>query len=45
MIETVDSIKLATELNKRLQSISPNKLLNVLIQVNTSHEEGILHLE
>lgn len=40
MIETVDSVKLANELNKRLSSISSSNLLKVLIQVNTSREEA-----
>lgn len=40
MIETIDSIKLANELNKRWSSISPSDPLKVLVQVNTSNEEG-----
>lgn len=40
MIETVDSIKLANELNKKWGNISPNEPLKVLVQVNTSQEEG-----
>lgn len=40
MIETVDSVKLADELNKKWSSISPNDPLKILVQVNTSQEEG-----
>lgn len=40
MIETIDSIKLADELNKKWSTISPNNPLNILVQVNTSQEEG-----
>lgn len=40
MVETIDSVKLANELNKRWSSISPSNPLNVLVQVNTSQEEG-----
>lgn len=40
MIETVDSIKLATELNKKWGNVSPTEPLKVLVQVNTSREEG-----
>lgn len=41
MVETIDSIKLANELNKRWSSILPNDPLKVLVQVNTSGEEGV----
>lgn len=40
MIETVDSLKLANELNKKWGNISPNEPLKILVQVNTSEEEG-----
>ena len=36
MIETVDSIKLAREIDKRCQAIS--KIMNTLIEVNSGHE-------
>lgn len=42
MVETVDSIKLANELNKKWGNVSPSKPLQVLVQVNTSQEEGKL---
>lgn len=41
MIETIDSIKLANELNKRWSSILPSDPLKILVQVNTSQEEGL----
>lgn len=44
MIETVDSIKLATELNKKWGNVSPTEPLKILVQVNTSQEEGSLLL-
>lgn len=40
MVETVDSIKLADELNKKWSSISPNDPLQIFVQINTSLEEG-----
>ncbi len=40
VIETVDSLSLATTLDKSLQSIDPNRSLNVFVQVNTSGEDG-----
>lgn len=41
MIETVDSQKLATQLNKNWPKFgSPGSKLNIMIQVNTSAEEG-----
>ncbi|XP_055314970.1 pyridoxal phosphate homeostasis protein [Sitodiplosis mosellana] len=40
MVETLDSIKLANELNKKWGNVSPNKPLKVLVQVNTSQEEA-----
>lgn len=42
MIETVDSIKLASELNKKWGNVSPKEPLNILVQVNTSQEDGTL---
>lgn len=44
MIETIDSIKLANELNKRWSSVSSSDPLKVLVQVNTSDEEGIYYI-
>lgn len=45
MIETIDSIKLADQLDKKWSSISPNVPLKILVQVNTSEEEGtIIHI-
>lgn len=40
MVETVDSTKLANLLNQKWGNVSPKDPLNVLIQVNTSGEEG-----
>lgn len=40
MIETVDSIKLADLLEKKWESMSMPEPLKVLVQVNTSQEEG-----
>ncbi|XP_031633104.1 pyridoxal phosphate homeostasis protein [Contarinia nasturtii] len=40
MIETVDSLKLANELNKKWGNISPSKPLKILVQVNTSQEDA-----
>lgn len=40
MIETIDSIKLADDLNKKWSTISPNDPLKILLQINTSQEEG-----
>lgn len=42
MIETIDSEKLANKVDKTWQTVDkPNKLpLNVLLQVNTSKEDG-----
>lgn len=42
MIETVDSMKLADLLNQKWANISSDKPLKVLVQVNTSSEEGFL---
>lgn len=39
MIETVDSKKLATQLNKNWPNFEPNSKLNIMIQVNTSGEQ------
>lgn len=41
MIQTVDSIKLADLLNQKWGNVSPTESLKVLMQVNTSSEEGI----
>ena len=46
MIESIDSIKIAKELNKKLSNI--NKILNIMIQINTTNENqksGILPSE
>jgi pyridoxal phosphate enzyme (YggS family) len=40
LVESVDSVKLATELNKACESVNRPSRLNVLIQVNTSGEES-----
>lgn len=41
MIETVDSQKLATQLNKNWPKFGPpGSKLNIMVQVNTSGEEG-----
>lgn len=42
MIETVDSLKLANLLNQKWGNISPKEPLKIMIQINTSNEEGIL---
>ncbi|ERL85350.1 pyridoxal phosphate homeostasis protein [Dendroctonus ponderosae] len=39
MIETVDSKKLATQLNKNWPNFNPDSKLNIMIQVNTSGEQ------
>lgn len=41
MIQTVDSTKLADLLNQKWGNVSPTEPLKVLMQVNTSSEEGI----
>lgn len=42
MIETLDSQKLATQLNKSWSKFGPpGSTLNVMVQVNTSEEEGM----
>lgn len=42
MIETVDSSKLADQLNKSWQKFGlPDSKLNVMIQINTSNEQGL----
>jgi len=40
MIESVDSIKLASRLNKQWELEDRDEKLNVMLQVNTSQEEG-----
>jgi uncharacterized pyridoxal phosphate-containing UPF0001 family protein len=40
VIETVDSLALATTLDKALVSIDAQRTLNVFVQVNTSGETG-----
>lgn len=45
MIETVDSEKLADLLEKKWASMSMPEPLRVLVQVNTSEEEGKFHFE
>ena len=40
MIESVDSIKLACQLNKQWELEDREEKLNIMLQVNTSHEEG-----
>ena len=40
MIESVDSIKLAHQLNKQWELEDREEKLNIMLQVNTSHEEG-----
>lgn len=42
LIETVDSDKLATALNNGWPKFNQNNKLNVMLQVNTSQEEGIV---
>lgn len=43
MVQTVDSEKLATQLNKNWPKFGPpDSKLNVMVQVNTSNEEGML---
>lgn len=46
MIETIDSEKIAAAVNSSWEKIiKPNKEpLNVLVQVNTSNEDGIRHI-
>lgn len=46
MIQTIDSKKIATNLNNACQKLMiPNKdPLKILIQVNTSGEEGLCNL-
>ena len=39
-VHTVDSLKLASELQKRCAAVRPERPLNVLVQVNTSGEES-----
>lgn len=42
MVETVDSEKLADTLNKQWTKVAKNEeILNVMVQVNTSGEEGM----
>ena len=40
MIESVDSIKLASQLNKEWELEDREEKLNIMLQVNTSHAEG-----
>lgn len=40
MIESVDSIKLARQLNRQWELEDREEKLNIMLQVNTSHEEG-----
>lgn len=40
MIETIDSIKLADEVNKKFSNTPRTEPLKVLVQVNTSQEDG-----
>lgn len=40
MIESVDSIKLASQLNKQWELEDRDEKLNIMLQINTSHEEG-----
>lgn len=40
MVESVDSIKLASRLNKQWELDDRDEKPNVMLQVNTSHEEG-----
>ncbi|XP_038070891.1 pyridoxal phosphate homeostasis protein-like [Patiria miniata] len=39
MVETVDSLKLANELNKTWQKLAKGRRLKVMVQINTSGEE------
>ena len=41
MIESVDSIKLASQLNKQWELEDREEKLNIMLQINTSAEEGI----
>ena len=41
MIESVDSIKLASQINKQWELEDREEKLNVMLQINTSGEEGI----
>jgi uncharacterized pyridoxal phosphate-containing UPF0001 family protein len=40
MVETVDSIKLANKLNQALSTAGRSEPLDILVQVNTSGEDG-----
>lgn len=40
MIESVDSIKSACQLNKQWELEDRDEKLNIMLQINTSHEEG-----
>ena len=40
MVESVDSIKLASQLNKLWELEDREEKLNVMLQINTSHEKG-----
>lgn len=40
MVESVDSIKLASRLNKQWELEDRDEKLNIMLQINTSHEEG-----
>ena len=44
MVESVDSIKLADLLNKHWGLDDRDEKLNVMVQVNTSREEGIVYI-
>jgi len=43
MVESVDSVKLARLLNKHWGLDDRDEKLNVMVQVNTSNEEGIVY--
>ena len=40
MVESVDSIKLASRLNKQWELEDREEKLNIMLQINTSQEEG-----
>ena len=40
MIESVDSIKLASQLNKQWELEDRDEKLNIMLQINTSREKG-----
>ena len=45
MIESVDSIKLASQLNKQWELEDREEKLNIMLQINTSAEEGNYHYD